>query len=414
MFIKKKYEATSPFKITDVKCDRKWLSEVGDSGIIISCRINGVPCQFPFGAARWGMMVGGLGIDCDEVLFPATHSVWPERERVSTGGGGQNSYALFISDSVVASQPKENQKDFRFIGQLYSTAPIVKAFKPKLMELYNQGLLTQKFLERVGAVKAPSEEARTASLMIRGGKPTGLFEVVGRIAAKGNQAYARDLQGIYSQYMGLRNVLFNTDGLGYEQVPGKPYYVYSVSPELHRSYVSACKDLGRPFYYDLKGMKRDTKTDAPYSDAPKPADTYIPFDDCFLATLILDAEDHSGGRECSWIDRRNLAKALATYKDEEGTLLSRKISDLSQIYDKMVERAKETGKPVCQRVGGDYDTVDKNIVPGLKSLYTTWPPNGRGARAQKETSLWMVVAPSRDSVEFDSNEWNHFPVKSKK
>lgn len=154
MFIKKKYEASSPFKITDVKCDPKWVADVGDHVITVSCKINGVPCQFPFGAARWGQLVGGLGIDCDEVLFPATHPVWPERERISTGGGGQNSYALFISDNTVTSQPKENQKDFRFTGQLYSTAPIAKAFKTKLMELYNKGLLTQKFLERVGAAKA--------------------------------------------------------------------------------------------------------------------------------------------------------------------------------------------------------------------------------------------------------------------
>ena len=61
MFIKKKYEASSPFKITDVKCNQRWVSEVGDHGIIISCKINNVPCQFPFGAARWGKLVGGLG-----------------------------------------------------------------------------------------------------------------------------------------------------------------------------------------------------------------------------------------------------------------------------------------------------------------------------------------------------------------
>lgn len=257
-----------------------------------------------------------------------------------------------------------------------------------------------------------------ASTFIRGGKPTGLLEVVGRIAATGNQAYAKDLQGIYSHYMGLRNVLLNTDGLGYEQVPGKPYYVYSVSPELHRLYVAACKDLGRPYYYDLKGVKRDTKTDAPYSDAPKPAETptgtFIPFDDCFLATLILDAKDYSGGRECSWIDRKNLSKALGTYEDDNETLLSRKIGDLKQIYAAMVERAQKTGKPVCQRVGSDYGTVDASIVPGLKSLYTQWPAHDPAqSRYQESSSLWMVVAPSRDSVAFDSNEWNSSPVKPK-
>lgn len=64
-----KYEGKMPFKITDIKCDRRWVAEVSDHCIIISCKINGVPCQFPFGAARWGKLVGGLGIDCAEVLF---------------------------------------------------------------------------------------------------------------------------------------------------------------------------------------------------------------------------------------------------------------------------------------------------------------------------------------------------------
>ena len=48
MFIKKKYEASSPFKITDVKCDQKWLAEAGNDGLVVSCLINGVPCKFPF------------------------------------------------------------------------------------------------------------------------------------------------------------------------------------------------------------------------------------------------------------------------------------------------------------------------------------------------------------------------------
>lgn len=47
MFIKKKYEVSSPFKITDVKCDQKWLAEAGNDGLVVSCLINGVPCKFP-------------------------------------------------------------------------------------------------------------------------------------------------------------------------------------------------------------------------------------------------------------------------------------------------------------------------------------------------------------------------------
>lgn len=34
----------------------------------------------------------------------------------------------------------------------------------------------------------------------------------------------------------------------------------------------------------------------------------------------------------------------------------------------------------------------------------------RGGRVQQATSLWMCVAPSRDKVKFDDNEWNSRPV----
>ena len=505
MFVKKKYEGKMPFKITDVKCSQRWVADVGDHGIIISCKINGVPCQFPFGPARWGQLVGGLGIDCDEVLFPGTHPVWPERERIATGGGGQNHYALFISNSIVTSQPKENQKDFRFIGQLYSTAPIVKAFKPKLMELYDKGLLTQKFLERVGAAEAPTEEARKgkvdwydlaywvskanepeygdmsitlkeiadhahttvddvkahaydmmktmrgidciddvywrgeagspitftkkkmwyedhianeATLMIRGGKPTGLLEVVDRIAKAKNQARAQDMQGIFSHYMALSNVLNNTDGLTREQVPGKPYYIYSVNDFLHSYYKDACRELGRG-YYELDGKYVPGKNDdekptqqTPPAPAKKPEGTVMPFEQCFFAEMILDAEDYSGPRECSWIDPKNLNHVLSVYvdKNDEETPLSRKMGDLKQMYDRLKEKCLADGKAKIARVGYDYDEIDAASVPGLVHYRDVWPKGGRGARVQDETSLWMCVAPSRDKVKFDDNEWNSRPV----
>lgn len=42
-----------------------------------------------------------------------------------------------------------------------------------------------------------------------------------------------------------------------------------------------------------------------------------------------------------------------------------------------------------------------------------WPKHSPDGRVQQATSLWMCVAPSRDKVEFDSNEWNSRPVKDK-
>ena len=77
--------------------------------------------------------------------------------------------------------------------------------------------------------KYEGRRVNEATLMIRGGKATGFLEVVDRIAKAKNQARAQDMQGIFSQYMALANVLTNTDGLTREQVPGKPYYIYSVN-----------------------------------------------------------------------------------------------------------------------------------------------------------------------------------------
>lgn len=75
-------------------------------------------------------------------------------------------------------------------------------------------------------VKKRYEGHRTneAALMIRGGKATGLLKVVDRIAQAKNQARAQDMQGIFSHYMALSNVLLNTDGITREQ-PGA-FFVY--------------------------------------------------------------------------------------------------------------------------------------------------------------------------------------------
>ena len=504
MFIKKKYEASNPFKITDVTCDEKWLAEAGNDGLVVSCRINGVSCKFPFKGARWSkVMVGGLGIDCEDALFPRSGSFWPEHVKIATEGGGNYYYPLCINDDVVKSQPKENQKDFRFTGQLYSTAPIAKAFKTKLLELYSKGYLTQKFLEHVGAAEAPTEEARKgkvdwndlaywvskanepeygdmritlkeiadhahttvddvkahaydmlktmrgidciddvywrgdtdspitftkkkmwyedrvaneATLMIRGGKATGLLEVVGRIAQAKNQARAQDLQGIFSHYMALSNVLLNTDGITREQVPGKPYYVYSVNDFLHSYYKDACRELGRG-YYELDGKyvpgKKDSepqKPQTPPAPAKKPEGTVLPFEQCFFASMILDAKDYSGGRECSWIDPKNLNRVLAAYEDDDGTPLSRKMGDLKQKYERLKEKCLADGKSKVARVGEDYGTVDSDCIPDIKDYLEMWPKHSRDGRVQEATSLWMCVAPSRDKVKFDSNEWNSRPV----
>ena len=82
-----------------------------------------------------------------------------------------------------------------------------------------------------------SRAANEATLMIRGGKPTGLLEVVGCIAQAKNKARAQNLQGIYSHYMALSQLLTNTAGIKRELVPGKPYYEYSITDDLYRQYM---------------------------------------------------------------------------------------------------------------------------------------------------------------------------------
>lgn len=256
-----------------------------------------------------------------------------------------------------------------------------------------------------------------ASLMIRGGKATGLLEVVDRIAKAKNQARAQDMQGIFSHYMALSNVLTNTDGLTREQVPGKPYYIYSVNDFLHSYYKDACRELGRG-YYELDGTyvpgKKDSEPEPPLKAEPakQATGTVMPFEQCFFAEMILDAEDYSGPRECSWIDPKKLNHALSVYmSDEDGvTPLSRKTGDLKQTYDRLKEKCLADGKAKATRVGYDYNAIDSASVPGLVHYRDVWPKGRLGARVQNETYLWMCVAPSRDKVKFDDNSWNSSPV----
>lgn len=256
-------------------------------------------------------------------------------------------------------------------------------------------------------------EVRTdeAALMVKGGKPTKLFAVVNTIASLGNKARSSDLTAHFVQPISFYSMLKATPGITKDTSGTRP--IYSVTDDLYKQYVNACKQLGkRP--WSLEGTKQGS---APASPAPaKPAapaeGSVIPFDQCFFAEMILDAEDYSGPRECSWIDPKNLNHVLSTYvdRDDEETPLSRKMGDLKQIYDRLKEKCLADGKAKIARVGYDYDEIDPASVPGLVHYRDVWPKGGRGARVQNETSLWMCVAPSRDKVKFDSNEWNSRPV----
>lgn len=273
-------------------------------------------------------------------------------------------------------------------------------------------IVQQKFVKK--RMRYEGRVANEATLMLRGGKATGLLEVVDRIAKEKNQARAQDMQGIFSHYMALSNVLLNTDGITREQVPGKPYYTYHVSDKLHSAYKDACNALGRG-YYELDGKyvpgKNSTSQHPPKAEPAKQATgTVIPFEQCFFASMILDAKDYSGGRECSWIDPKKLNHVLAVYEDDDGTPLSRKMGDLKQKYDRLKEKCLADGKSKVIRVGKDYGTIDPESIPGIEDYLETWPRHSPDGRVQQATSLWMCVALSRDKVKFDDNEWNSRPV----
>lgn len=159
MNLKEAYEARNPFRITDVKCDRKWVYDTYEGAVVITCCINGIRCEFAFRGARWNKVVGGLGIDCNSArVYDGTVSFLGGNyiEGIANGGG-QHYYALYIDDRVVTSQPKSNQKDYRFTGQYYSTAPIINAFKARMQKLYSEGQFTDKFLTAIGLKESPSD-----------------------------------------------------------------------------------------------------------------------------------------------------------------------------------------------------------------------------------------------------------------
>lgn len=138
----------------------------------------------------------------------------------------------------------------------------------------------------------------------------------------------------------------------------------------------------------------------------------MPFEQCFLAELILDAEDYQGPRECCWIKPSDLNEVLRTYVtiDDEEKL---NINELKEKYEKAKNKILngET-KYGCMRmrIGEDYGEIPSSCVPGLKHYLRSWPGGTRDSRTQRETTLWMCVAPSRDFFKIDDNSWNNYPV----
>lgn len=239
-----------------------------------------------------------------------------------------------------------------------------------------------------------------ASTLTRGGHPTKLFDVVELILKNGGSVRGKDLKPLFPQLPALYSLLKSEPGIIRDTAGAFP--TLSVSDDLYQRYVASCKEMNRP-YYDQKGVQQG-------APAKQATGAVMPFEQCFFASMILDAKDYSGGRECSWIDPKKLNHVLATYEDDDGTLLSRKMGDLKQKYDLLKEKCLADGKSKVIRVGKDYGTIDPESIPGIEDYLEMWPKHSPDGRVQQATSLWMCVAPSRDKVKFDSNEWNRLPV----
>ena len=135
-------EASNVMKITQVTVEPRKIYDTYKQSIIVKANINGFSSKFVFSAARGGD-IWFTGIDCDDATING------KRTDISDGGG-QTHYALRIPVSVLKSAPNEKQKNFRFTGQEYSTAPIVPAFKEALQNLFKKGELTQGFMKAIG------------------------------------------------------------------------------------------------------------------------------------------------------------------------------------------------------------------------------------------------------------------------
>ena len=249
--------------------------------------------------------------------------------------------------------------------------------------------------------------------LIRGGKGTNTFKIMDYIVKQGGEARTMDIAHTLLNGNGMNTITIlrdkNSEYFRQRKEGNKSYWYLS--------------DFGKQEYRKAKELlggeapvkkasetpvKKIEKEDKPVSSSK----SVMPFEECFFATLILDAEDYSGGRECSWVSPQHVRDVLATYTDDEGEPLSKNMGKLREKYEKLANRVKSGELPnAVARLGSDYDEVSKEWVPDLKDLYDVWPKGGRGARVQRQTSLWMCVAPSRKAVVFDSNEWNSRPVK---
>lgn len=129
----RKNRTSNAIKITGGKCRHKYLYDTMTEGTSISVVINGIACKFRFNACYGRYIVNGM--DCDRIYFGDDDMYGQD---VTCAGGGNRYYAIYIPENIIKSAPKENQKDFSFTGQYYSTAPVISYFKNLLKSLLSE------------------------------------------------------------------------------------------------------------------------------------------------------------------------------------------------------------------------------------------------------------------------------------
>ena len=146
MIIKKLNEARKPdnIKITVAKGTTKWIYDTL-KGFNIILNVNGKELDFRLYGCH-GTYVK-YGADTNSVKIDGTYM-----SDITVSGGRQKSYALYIPEDVLTSEPKENQKDFSFTGRLYNTRPAIKYFKDLLKDLLlnHKDYFAPKFLDAIG------------------------------------------------------------------------------------------------------------------------------------------------------------------------------------------------------------------------------------------------------------------------
>lgn len=146
-------------KVTGGSCDRKWIYDTMQEGIDMSFVINGVACVFRFFANHGRYVVNG--IDCNMIIIADRHL------DITHSGGSSRSYLLNVPGNIMTSEPKTNQKDFKFTGQYYSTSPVVKYVKSKLKQLFQENVedFDSEVLDLLKISSATSSETVTSAVI---------------------------------------------------------------------------------------------------------------------------------------------------------------------------------------------------------------------------------------------------------